>query len=178
MPINRRWSFDPAEPPPAILPPNAATVYGLDDTQGYDSLLTGQYFQFAGAMDGGSPAPPENGNMVFTYGIGSPEAREAGARFVVTQEAAAGGSAVFQDDEGYVYEDTGALPRVRAEMHGRSSSLALRPPDAAACGRDGDLERRQRSWSPISGIPAGRHAVQREAGSGDARAGRFPHDHI
>ena len=32
----------------AILPPNAATVYGLLDTQGYDSLLTGQYIALGG----------------------------------------------------------------------------------------------------------------------------------
>ena len=114
MPINRRWPYnDPSKPPPAILPPNTATVYGLDDVQGYDSLLTGQYFQFAIALDGGSPAPLENGNMVFTYGLGSREAREAGARFVVTREALPGASPVFQDDEGYVYEDKGALPRVQ-----------------------------------------------------------------
>ena len=97
MPINHRWSFDPANPPPVILPPNTATVYGLDDVQGYDSLLTGQYFQFAGRLDGGSPAPQENGNMVFTYGLGSREAREAGARFVVTRESLPGAAPVFQD---------------------------------------------------------------------------------
>ena len=118
MPINRHWSFDPSEPPPAILPPNTATVYGLDDVQGYDSLLTGQYFQFAIALDGGSPAPPENGNMVFTYGLGSREAREAGARFVVTREPLPGAVSVFQDGGGYVYEDKGALPHVRLAGEG------------------------------------------------------------
>ena len=86
MPINRRWSFDPFTPPPVILPPNTATVYGLDDTQGYDSLLTGQYFQFAIALDGGSPAPLENGNMVFTYGMGS--------------QRGAGGRGAFRGDAG------------------------------------------------------------------------------
>jgi len=113
MPINRRWSFLPDKPPPVILPPNTATVYGLDDTQGYDSLLTGQYFQFAIALDGGSPTPPQNGNMVFTYGLGSNEAREAGARFIVTQEILPGGAPVFQDNGAYVYEDKGALPRMQ-----------------------------------------------------------------
>jgi hypothetical protein len=112
MPVNRRWSLT-AEPPLAVLPPNTGTVYGLDDTQGYDSLLTGQYFQFAGRLDQGSPAPQENGNMVFTYGIGSAEAREAGARYVVTREPLPGGSPVFQDNGEYVYEDTKALPRIR-----------------------------------------------------------------
>ena len=128
MPINRRWSFDPFKPPPVILPPNTATGYGLDDTQGYDSLLTGQYFQFAITMDGGSPAPPENGNMVFTYGMGSREAREAGARFVVTREPLAGAAPVFQDGEAYVYEDKGALPRVQDAEVGRIEPMASAPP--------------------------------------------------
>ncbi len=111
MPINKHWPL--YEPPPAILPPNSAMVYGLDDTQGYDSLLTGQYFEFAGAMDGGSPAPPENGNLVFTNGFLSPEARQAGARFAVTQTPLPGLKPVFQDAGNYVYEDKAALPRVR-----------------------------------------------------------------
>ena len=127
MPVNRRWSFDPAKPPPVILPPNTATVYGLDDVQGYDSLLTGQYFQFAIALDSGSPAPPENGNMVFTYGVGSQQAREAGARFVVTREALPGTLPVFQDREGYVYEDKGALPRVQDGGRKTVTEMALAP---------------------------------------------------
>ena len=111
MPLNKRWPL--YEPPPAILPPNAAMVYGLDDTQGYDSLLTGQYFGFAGAMDGGSPAPPENGNMVFTNGFLSPEAREAGARYAVSLSPLPGLTPVFHNAGNYVYEDKAALPRVR-----------------------------------------------------------------
>lgn len=111
MPINRHWPQH--SPPPAILPPNSAMVYGLNDTQGYDSLLTGQYFQFAGALDNGSPAPPENGNMVFTNGFLSPEAREAGARYGISQTPLPGLTPVFQDNGGYVYEDKDALPRVQ-----------------------------------------------------------------
>ena len=111
MPINKRWSF--YGPPPAILPPNSAMVYGLDDTQGYDSLLTGQYFQFAAALDSGSPAPPENGNLVFTDGFFSPEARQAGARYAVSPSPLPGLTPVFQDAGNYVYEDKDALPRVR-----------------------------------------------------------------
>ena len=119
MPLNRQWSF--YSPPPAILPPNSATVYGLNDTQGYDSLLTGQYFQFAGAMDGGSPAPPENGNLIFTNGFMSPEAQQAGARYAVSRTPLPGLTPVFQDSEGFVYEDRAALPRVRT---GGNSALA------------------------------------------------------
>lgn len=84
MPVNRRWSIDPDHPPDAVLPPNAATVYGLDDVQGYDSLFTGRYMQYAASMDGGSPAPVENGNMVFTYGYRSPLTREAAVKYVIS----------------------------------------------------------------------------------------------
>ena len=112
MPVNHRWSLTD-RPPLAVLPPNTATVYGLDDTQGYDSLLTGQYFQFAGRLDQGPPAPQENGNMVFTYGIGSVEAREAGARYVVTREPLPGAFPVFQDKGLTVYEDKQSLPRIQ-----------------------------------------------------------------
>jgi len=114
MPLNRRWSLTD-RPPPAILPPNVATVYGLDDTQGYDSLLTGQYFQFAGAMDGGSPAPPENGNMVFTYGAGSREAREAAARWIVTLEPLSGQQPVWSGGGAFVYEDEKAADRIQMQ---------------------------------------------------------------
>ncbi len=123
MPINKRWSF--YGPPPAILPPNSAMVYGLDDTQGYDSLLTGQYFGFAGAMDGGSPAPPENGNMVFTNGFLSPEARQAGARYAVSQTPLPGLTPVFEDYGDYVYEDKAALPRVQAVGEKRDANGGL-----------------------------------------------------
>ena len=140
MPINRRWNYnDPFKPPPAILPPNMATVYGLDDMQGYDSLLTGQYFQFAIALDGGSPAPLENGNMVFTYRLGSNEAREAGARFVVTQEPLSGGTPVFQDNGAYVYEDKGTLPRVRDTEGGAVETVTPTPPTRVVLMREGFL---------------------------------------
>ncbi len=111
MPLNKRWPQ--YSPPLAILPPNAATVYGLDDVQGYDSLLTGQYFAFAGAMDGGSPAPPENGNMVFTNGFMTPQSREAGARYAVSLTPLPGLTSVFSDNGVYIYEDKAALPRIR-----------------------------------------------------------------
>ena len=123
MPLNQRWPQ--YAPPPAILPPNAAMVYGLDDTQGYDSLLTGQYFQFAGRMDGGSPAPPENGNMVFTNGFLSPEARQAGARYAVSQTPLPSLTPVFEDHGDYVYEDQAALPRVLIIGESRDAESSL-----------------------------------------------------
>ena len=128
MPVNRKWNL--YDPPPAILPPNAAMVYGLYDTQGYDSLLSGQYFQFAGALDGGSPAPPENGNMVFTFGVGSPQARAASARFIVTQDPLNGPGLTlrFSDGGAYVYEDANALPRIRTDKFGEKFLAKITAP--------------------------------------------------
>ena len=108
------------------------------DTQGYDSLLTGQYFQFAGRMDGGSPAPLENGNMVFTYGFGSREAREAGARFVVTRDPLLGTAPLFQGDGAYVYEDREALPRIRAALEREEFFMKSSPPTQLAFEGNGD----------------------------------------
>ncbi len=90
-------------------------VYGLYDTQGYDSLQTQQYFVFAEQMDGGSPAPPQNGNMVFSNGYGTPQAREASARFIVSQGPLTDTRLAlrFQDNGVFVYEDGGPLPRVQ-----------------------------------------------------------------
>jgi len=140
MPLNRRWSLSD-KPPPAILPPNVATVYGLDDTQGYDSLLTGQYFAFAGALDGGSPAPPENGNMVFTSGAGSREAREASARWIVTREPLPGQQPVWSGDGSFVYEDKRALPRVQNIGAGGAYTEINGPPTRVTllCMTEGEL---------------------------------------
>jgi len=61
-PINPDWSL--FETPKAILPPNAAMVYGLYDVQGYDSLFTKRYQTRLANTEGVDPSPPENGNMV------------------------------------------------------------------------------------------------------------------
>lgn len=62
-PINPSWSLFQI-PREAILPPNAAMVYGLYDVQGYDSLYTKAYQSLMAQVEGIDPSPPENGNMV------------------------------------------------------------------------------------------------------------------
>lgn len=90
-PINQGWSL--YKSPPAVLPPNAGMVYGLRDVQGYDSLLTRQYKEFAnksalpnriGTVDA---SPAEVGNMVFFQNPASPLLQFTGARFVVMRAA-------------------------------------------------------------------------------------------
>lgn len=61
-PINPNWSL--YNTPDAILPPNAAMVYGLYDMQGYDSLFTKSYKDWSSRIQGGDSSPQENGNMV------------------------------------------------------------------------------------------------------------------
>jgi hypothetical protein len=56
------WGF--AKTPPAVLPPNSATVYGYDSVGGYDSLFPRSYRQFVNAVEGAEPAPLANGNML------------------------------------------------------------------------------------------------------------------
>ncbi len=71
-PINGSWSL--LNTPDAILPPNAAMVYGLHDVQGYDSLYTRDYKDLSSRIQGEDSSPPENGNMVlvrrFTSDLG------------------------------------------------------------------------------------------------------------
>ncbi len=50
--------------PPALLPPNSATVYGYDSVSGYDSLYPQDYRVFAYRAEGGEPSPAVNGNML------------------------------------------------------------------------------------------------------------------
>ncbi len=61
-PINADWNLYML-PKDAILPPNAATVYGLYDAQGYDSLYSSLYKSIASRAQGVDSSPPENGNM-------------------------------------------------------------------------------------------------------------------
>ncbi|HLV80591.1 MAG TPA: hypothetical protein VKT32_09930 [Chthonomonadaceae bacterium] len=128
FPVNQKWSL--YEPPPAVLPPNAAMVYGLRDVQGYDSLFPGQYKAFANqlarpnALGVRDASPPEVGNMVFFQDPNSPLAPLTAAAFALTLSpsssafapaAAPPGSPLYDaENEMAVY----ALPhsRPRAEL--------------------------------------------------------------
>lgn len=106
-PINPSWSLFET-PKEAILPPNAAMVYGLYDVQGYDSLYTRTYKNFSIAIQGMDSSPPENGNMVLIRC----EAPSAGAvaRYTISTELLTGGYCQFVEavDGLYIYR----LPRV------------------------------------------------------------------
>lgn len=63
MPINDSW--DLYNRPDVVLPPNAATVFGFYDMQGYDSLFPKHYKEFVDQKLGVDSSPQENGNMLF-----------------------------------------------------------------------------------------------------------------
>ncbi len=145
-PVNRRWSL--TNPPPAVLPPNGAMVYGLRDVQGYDSLLTGQYKAWANrfarpnAFGGRDASPPEVGNMVFFQDVHSPLAPLLGASQIVTFAPAAPqfdptgtpeGTPLY-DAELAVYALPNALPR---------AALASDPPAETAAPGHASLVWRQ-----------------------------------
>jgi len=81
--LNKRWSL--LETPPALMPPNLATVYGLEDVAGYDSLLPGHAKRFLDALAAApsGSSPPENGNIAFVKRADSPLWPLTGAATVV-----------------------------------------------------------------------------------------------
>lgn len=79
-PINPTWSLFTT--PDAILPPNAAMVYGLYDMQGYDSLYTRAYKDLSSKIQGIDSSPPENGNIALVRRFAPDIGRLA--RYVVT----------------------------------------------------------------------------------------------
>ena len=117
--VTRRDNWTIPMLPEALLPPNAASAYGYDSVQGYDSLLPKVYDRLASAIDEGGIAPPANGNMRLLEDTASSALDAAAVKWVV----AAASSRV--DDPGLreawrvsgcvVYENTGALPRARLE---------------------------------------------------------------
>ncbi len=108
-PINPSWNL--YKTPDAILPPNAAMVYGLREVAGYDSLFTRSYKAQIDAILGEDSSPVENGNMVlvkhFTRSLGGI------ADFAVSREPIEGLKLVAQADGANVYqldENLRALP--------------------------------------------------------------------
>lgn len=81
LPISNNWPLQ--DFPDATLPPNGAMVYGLYDVQGYDSLMTTHYKAVAAELEGGSPCPLANGNMLLLHNAGSSRATSLGVKHVL-----------------------------------------------------------------------------------------------
>jgi hypothetical protein len=61
-----------ARVPEAVLPPNAATVYGYDSIAGYDSLMLTEYRAYLARAEGREPSPAVNGNMLLPQQAAGP----------------------------------------------------------------------------------------------------------
>ncbi len=70
--------------PNALLPPNAASAYGYDSVQGYDSLLPKVYDRLATAISPDGIAPIANGNMRLLDRLSEEALNEAAVRWIVT----------------------------------------------------------------------------------------------
>ena len=186
VPINKFWNLN--VPPPAVLPPNAGMVYGLRDAQGYNSLLTGQYKQFANTLarpnpDGSMDAsPPEVGNMVFIQNPIAPGISELGAMFALTLPTTAPNfdrvaaappenAAYNEDNEMAVYPLSTSRPRARFE---NAEGSPASPAATIAYREDGVTRVALEVNTPCCGnVDAGRSMVSRLAGA-DRRQAGFP----
>lgn len=74
--------------PPGILPPNGATVYGIYDVNGYDSLSPRIYRSWVGSAESGGPSPQLNGNMVLLESFSPAMLDSLQVRYVVTSQSA------------------------------------------------------------------------------------------
>lgn len=76
----------PRTHPPGVLMTNGATVYGLNDVSGYDSLSLKSYRAFiARGEKDGAVSPPLNGNILLLNNPLSPQLDALNVRFVVSE---------------------------------------------------------------------------------------------
>jgi hypothetical protein len=96
--------------PAGVLPPNGATVYGLNDVSGYDSLAPRAYREFVAPGEnlkaGEDISPALNGNMLLLQNPNSPALEQLGLRYVVSQSPldATGWKEVLRANGCIVYE--------------------------------------------------------------------------
>ncbi len=72
--------------PRGVLPPNGASVYGLNDVNGYDSLSSGAFRQWLIQNEKVDVSPPRNGNIVMLNDLDSPALDALDVRFVISIE--------------------------------------------------------------------------------------------
>jgi hypothetical protein len=141
LPINQRWSLFASSNVviPDVLPPNAATVFGLRDVQGYDSLFSGKYKAYAntfarpnriGRLDA---SPIEVGNIVFFQRANAPGVPETAAAYVIAVPfdtpgfptgAVPSATPVYTDDPGMVvYEVSNHEGRARLSPKASGSTV-------------------------------------------------------
>lgn len=73
--------------PSGILPPNGATVYGIHDVNGYDSLSLRVYRQWLASEETEGSSPQLNGNMVLVNSLSPAMLDSLAVRYVVTPQS-------------------------------------------------------------------------------------------
>jgi hypothetical protein len=68
--VNDAWALTQAVH--ALMPPNTASALRIHDVGGYDSLLHRDTVAMLRDIDGGDPAPPANGNIMFVKSTADP----------------------------------------------------------------------------------------------------------
>jgi hypothetical protein len=123
--------------PPGVLPPNGATVYGLYDVNGYDSLALRAYRQFVTQREGTDVSPPFNGNMILLENLQSPALDALGVRYIVTLEPqpTTVGRKVLESDGCFVYERSVAnVPQVNGRDFAPGWRDGRYQPESFRCG--------------------------------------------
>ncbi len=114
--------------PPGILPPNGASVYGIHDINGYDSLSLLYYRKFVASGDGsGDPSPQYNGNMILLQTPSPTLLDSLAVRYIVTLAGAPAppdARAVLSADGCTVYER--ALPTTIGSVGGEAFAPGFR----------------------------------------------------
>lgn len=92
--------------PPGVLPPNGATLFGLNDVNGYDSLAPRAYREFLATGEGADVSPPLNGNMILLNNPASPALDALGVRYIVSENSleVPGMTEVLRSDGAIVYK--------------------------------------------------------------------------
>ncbi len=125
----RAWSL--THIPPALLPPNADTVYGWYSPQGYDSLSLASYRAWAQQAEGADVSPLTNGNMMLLENADSEQLRCSAVRWVASTAPLSGPSLrqIGQVEGVFVYEKSAPRPPFSApsvrDYDGHLASTAL-----------------------------------------------------
>jgi hypothetical protein len=116
LPVTPQANWTLHRLPNATLPPNAATAYGYDSVQGYDSLFPRLYGRFAAEVCPEGYTPITNGNMVLLDDPWSPALDAAAVKWVAvggSQEPPRDTHVRYEFPGLVLWENQAALPRFR-----------------------------------------------------------------
>ena len=144
MPLNPEWPL--RRTPKGVLPPNTASVYGLYDVGGYESLYLRAYKEALNRWHGRDTSPLTNGNMVTPTLLGSEMLNMLAVRFVIAPgylEYPGRLKLVGFASNCAVYENTGAHPRAQVftQASGQAGGARVGWEQASVVPQKGDPNR-------------------------------------